>query len=119
MNIIMKADSEIPEFMPYPKFLLATDLSYAAREAYMLLLSRARLSQQNGWLDGGRNVFLIYPVEELANDMRKSRTRAFEALKELENADLIVRKRVIFNGANRMYIKFPQVGKGDCQSPEC
>ena len=108
MNIFMKADTNIPEFLAFPKFLLETKLSHTAQIVYMLLLARAKLSQKHGWIDAGRNIFIIYPVDELAKDMRKSRSRAFAALKELEEADLVIRKRVIFNGANRMYIKFPQ-----------
>jgi len=108
MNIFMKYDTEIPEFLAFPKFLLETELSYAAQLAYMLLLARAKLSQINRWVDVGRNVFVIYPVEELARDIKKSRSRTFSALKELEEADLIFRKRMIFNGANRIFIKVPQ-----------
>ena len=118
MNVNSKADSELHVFLPYPKFLLSSKLSYAAREAYTLLLARACLSQQNRWVETGRNVFVIYPIEELAKDMGKSRTRVFEALNELEQSDLIIRKRVIFNGANRMLIKIPQFGNADVDSTE-
>ena len=118
MNINLKADSALPQFLPYPKFLLGSALSYAAREAYMLLLSRAQLSQKNGWVESGRNVFVIYPVEELAKDMGKKNTRVYEALNELEKADLIVRKKVIFNGANRILVKIPLFGKANVQPTE-
>ncbi len=118
MNINFKADTALPQFLPYPKFLVGSSLSYAAREAYTLLLSRAQLSQKNGWVELGRNVFVIYPVEELAKDMGKKKTRLFEALNELENADLIERKRVIFNGANRILLKIPQFGNTDVHSTE-
>ena len=74
----------------------------------MLLLERARLSQQNGWVEAGRNVFVIYPLNELAADLGKSVSRVAAILNELEEADLIVRKRVIFNGANRINLKLPQ-----------
>ena len=108
MNIFFKADTQMPLYLPYPRFLLGSKLSLSARETYMLLLERARLSQQNGWVEAGRNVFVIYPLNELAADLGKSVSRVAAILNELEEADLIVRKRVIFNGANRINLKLPQ-----------
>ena len=108
VNIFFKADTPMPLYLPYPRFLLGSKLSCSAKEAYMLLLERARISQQNGWVEAGGNVFVIYPLEDLAADLGKSISRVVVILRELDKADLIVRKKVIFNGANRINLKLPQ-----------
>ena len=41
-----------------------------------------------------------------------------EFANELEKADLIVRKKVIFNGANRILVKIPLFGKANVQPTE-
>ena len=47
----MRADTRLPPYLPYPRFLLQTDLTQTAKLLYALLLDRATLSQANGWLD--------------------------------------------------------------------
>ena len=41
----------LPQYLPYPRFLLDTDLSHTAKLLYTLLLDRATLSQKNNWMD--------------------------------------------------------------------
>ena len=45
----MTAGTELPAYLPYPRFLLETDISHTARVLYSLLLDRSTLSQKNGW----------------------------------------------------------------------
>ena len=47
----MRADTRLPPYLPYPRFLLQADLTQTAKLLYALLLDRATLSQANGWLD--------------------------------------------------------------------
>ena len=55
----MRADTRLPPYLPYPRFLLQADLTQTAKLLYALLLDRATLSQANGWLDeGGRRYYL-------------------------------------------------------------
>lgn len=41
----------LPQYLPYARFLLDTDLSHTAKLLYTLLLDRATLSQKNNWID--------------------------------------------------------------------
>ena len=47
----IKAQTPLPAYFPYPKFLLQMSLSHTARLTYVLLLDRMTLSQKNGWMD--------------------------------------------------------------------
>ena len=45
----------LPQYLPYPRFLLDTNLSHTAKLLYTLLLDRATLSQKNNWIDAGKS----------------------------------------------------------------
>ena len=62
----MRADTRLPPYLPYPRFLLQTDLTQTAKLLYALLLDRATLSQANGWLDEGGRIYLVFPIEKIA-----------------------------------------------------
>ncbi len=47
----LTADTPLPQYLPYARFLLDTDLSHTAKLLYTLLLDRATLSQKNNWID--------------------------------------------------------------------
>ena len=111
MNTYIKIKQDLPVFLPYPKFLIKSELNLTAREIYALMLHRATISQLNGWTDSKGNIYIVYPVEELAHDTEQSARTVGRALKSLEEADLIDRKRVSFNSANRIFLKIPPVQK--------
>ena len=62
----MRADTRLPPYLPYPRFLLQADLTQTAKLLYALLLDRATLSQANGWLDEGGRIYLVFPIEKIA-----------------------------------------------------
>ena len=62
----MRADTRLPPYLPYPRFLLQADLTQTAKLLYALLLDRATLSQSNGWLDEGGRIYLVFPIEKIA-----------------------------------------------------
>ena len=103
------ADTAMPQFFPYPCFLLKMDLSYTARLLYALLLDRTTLSQKNGWQDSEGRTYIVYPVSEIAETLDKGRTAIKSALNELDAAGLLVRERRGFSAPNRLYVKIPQV----------
>ena len=43
----LTATAPLPQYLPYARFLLDTDLSHTAKLLYTLLLDRATLSQKN------------------------------------------------------------------------
>ena len=77
------AETIIPPYLPYPRFLLKMDLSQTAKLLYALLLDRSTLSQKNGWTDDEGRVYIVYPIAEIAEILDKSRTTIQDTLNEL------------------------------------
>ena len=106
MTQFLQRDSPIPRFFAYPKFLLTLDLSETAKIIYMLLLDRARLSmQKEGWHDEHGRVFVRYTIQSLATAIQKSEMTVKNALKSLEQQDLIYRQRQGAGMPNRIFVK--------------
>ncbi len=101
------ADTPMPPFLRYPRFLLELDISHTARLLYTLLLDRTALSQKNDWQDNEGRTFIIYPIAELAETLDKGRTAVKNALNELDAAGLLERRRAGFSVASRLYVKLP------------
>ena len=50
MTDFLTADTNLPSYMMFPRFLLDMEINETAKMLYMILLDRARLSQKNeGW----------------------------------------------------------------------
>ncbi len=109
MDEYMTIESPLPPYLPYPRFLLGMDLTHTAKLVYSLLLDRATLSQANGWTDNDGRLFLVFPINGIAETINKGVTTTKNALNELETAGLIDRKRCNFAMPNRIYIKLPTV----------
>ncbi len=107
----MKADTRLPPYLPYPRFLLQADLTQTAKLLYALLLDRVTLSQANGWLDEDGRIYLVFPTEKIAAALDRSPMTVKTALSELEDAGLIVRRRSGFSKPNRIYVKLPPDGQ--------
>ena len=111
----MRADTRLPPYLPYPRFLLQADLTQTAKLLYALLLDRATLSQANGWLDEGGRIYLVFPIEKIAAALDRSSMTVKTALSELEDAGLIERRRSGFSKPNRIYVKLPSDGQKSFQ----
>ena len=107
----MRADTRLPPYLPYPRFLLQADLTQTAKLLYALLLDRATLSQANGWLDESGRIYLVFPIEKIAAALDRSSMTVKTALSELEDAGLIERHRTGFSKPNRIYVKLPPYGQ--------
>ena len=109
MTQYLSSNSRIPEYMSFPKFLLRmTSLSETAKIIYTVLLDRARLSQKKtGWTDEYGNVFIYYPIKDLAATVHKSDMTVKSALSTLEKEKLIHRQHTGLGKASRIYVKFP------------
>ena len=109
MTQFLTTDTALPAYMAYPKFLLdMTDISETAKLIYIVLLDRARISQAKvGWADEHGNIFIFYPIQDLAKAIHKSDMSVKTALSALEKQQLIFRKRQGVGKANRIYVKLP------------
>ena len=97
----------LPQYLPYARFLLDTDLSHTAKLLYTLLLDRATLSQKNNWIDAQGHIYVVYPLSNLAKDLGCSVSSVTRSFSELENAQLVERIRSGFSKPSRILLKVP------------
>ena len=103
----LKPNMPLPQYLPYARFLLDTDLSHTAKLLYTLLLDRATLSQKNNWFDTQGHIYVIYPLSHLAKDLGCCISSVTRAFSELENAQLVERIRSGFSKPSRILLKVP------------
>ena len=53
------ADTPLPIYLPYPRFLLKMEISQTAKLLYSLLLDRSTLSPKNKWQDDEGRIYII------------------------------------------------------------
>ena len=102
-----RQDTVLTNYYPLPRSLLKLDLPSTALLLYSILLDRATLSQKNGFTDPGGWVFVIYPIEHLAEVLGVCPSVVKKHLKTLEDANLIRRSRPSGNGASQIYLYLP------------
>lgn len=103
----LTADTPLPQYLPYARFLLNTDLSHTSKLLYTLLLNRATLSQKNSWVDERGFVYVIFPLSSLSEVLQYSTMSVKRALRSLEDADLIERRRGRIAAPNSIFVKVP------------
>lgn len=73
MTDFLTADTNLPSYMMFPRFLLDMEINETAKMLYIILLDRARLSKKNeGWSDTDGHVFIYFTIEALAEVLHKS-----------------------------------------------
>lgn len=102
-----RLDTTLTGYMPIPRSLLAMGLPSTAVLLYAVLLDRATLSQRNHYADSGGWVYVIYPIEHLAQALQVCPSVVKKHLKCLEDAHLIRRTRPSGNGASYIYLNVP------------
>ena len=110
VNVIsnyLTADTPLPQYLPYARFLLDTDLSHMAKLLYTLLLDRATLSKKNNWIDAQGRIYAVYPLSHLSKDLGCSISSITRSFTELENAQLVERIRSGFSKPSRILLKIP------------
>ncbi len=109
-------DTALTGYMPLPRELAGMDLPARALLIYAALLDRATLSRKNAYADSSGWVYVLYPVERLAETFHISDTAVKRHLRELEDRGLIRRRRERKNGASHIYLNLPS---GSIQATEC
>ena len=87
------ANMNVTSYLPLPRFLIPLDISNDAKVLYALLLDRASISKENGYVEPNGTVRLYFTLDEAKTKLHKSRQVATRVFKELENERLIVRRR--------------------------
>ena len=120
-----KADNRYKElFFQFPKVLYYSqkykkNLSLSAKAAYMVLMDREEYSLRNNWIDEDGNVYFIFTNQELADLLDVSLRTVINIKKELENANLLLQKKMGFNPKtgknepNRLYLAELEVNATD------
>ena len=100
---------ELFSFFRIPKALFQDSrfrqLSTDARTLYGILLDRMSLSAKNGWLDEQGRVYIIYTVREVQESLCCAEHKAVKLFRELEQADLIERKRRGLGRPSLIFVK--------------
>lgn len=109
MTRYITRDTILPPYMIFPRFLLDARLNGTEMRVYVILLDRTRMSMVGDrWKDSQGNVFLVYPVEELAETLNVTPRCVENALAALERNGWIARARQGIGRANRIYLKIPE-----------
>ena len=100
---------ELFSYFRIPKVLFQDSrfrqLSTDARTLYGILLDRMSLSAKNGWLDEQGRVYIIYTVREVQESLCCAEHKAVKLFRELEQADLIERKRRGLGRPSLIFVK--------------
>ena len=94
-------------------------LSTDARTLYGILLDRMSLSAKNGWMDEQGRVYIIYTVREVQESLCCAEHKAIKLFRELEQADLIERKRRGLGRPSLIYVKNFSSGLPKAQVQNC
>ena len=89
--------SPAASYIPLPRFLLQDeqlrDISNDAKVLYALLLDRASVSRQNGYVEPDGTIRLYFTLEQAHKKLHRSRQCATRIFRELEYSGLINRKK--------------------------
>ena len=109
MNYFYGTQADQFSFIPIPKTLMTekvfSGLQSWAKITYGFLMDRMKFSLKNHWVDDEGLVYILYPLEEIQNDMGISRKQAKGYLKELEQAGLLDRQPQGLGLPDRLYLK--------------
>ena len=94
-------------------------LSTDARTLYGILLDRMSLSAKNSWVDEHGRVYIIYTVREVQESLCCAEHKAVKLFRELEQADLIERKRRGLGRPSLIYVKNFSSGLPKTQIQNC
>jgi hypothetical protein len=91
------------EIMDNPAF---DDVDYGSKLLYGLMLNRTSLSATNpDFIDDKGNIYIIYTVEQVMEDMRCARQTAVNMLKQLDDVGLIEKHRRGQGKPSIIYVK--------------
>lgn len=93
----LTVNSPATSYIPLPRFLVQDkafqDLSNDSKVLYAMLLDRASISKQNGYLEPDGTIRLYFTLEDAQKKLHRSRQCATRIFRELEYSGLINRKK--------------------------
>ena len=93
----LTAQSPAASYVPLPRFLLQDEalrgISNDAKVLYALLLDRASISRQNGYVEPDGTIRLYFTLEQAQVKLHRSRQSATRIFREPEYSGLIIRRK--------------------------
>ena len=117
MKIFCKftTDSPAASYVPLPRFLLQDEtlleIRNDAKVLYALLLDRASISRQNGYIEPDGTIRLYFTVEQAQAKLHRSRQSATQIFRELEYSGLIVRRKQGLGKPSLITLNYPADAK--------
>ncbi len=98
LEFIKPQQARVYNFYMIPKMIVThtafNGLDYGSKLLYGIMLSKASLSAQNGnYIDVNGNLYIIYTINQVMDDMNCCRSTAVKMLNQLENIGLIIKKK--------------------------
>ena len=106
--LMKQTDIQNMHYMQMPRWLFSdpryADMSLEAKVTYTFLLNRFQLSRRKGWVNDEGEVFVIFPRQSLAQELRICEKRVTAAFRKLIELNLIWEKRCGQGEANQIYL---------------
>lgn len=107
-SLMKQTDVQSIHYMQMPRWLFYdpryAELSLDAKVTYTFLLNRFQLSRRKGWVNEQGEVFVIFPRQSLAKELRICEQRVTAAFKALVGCELVWEKRCGRGDANQIYL---------------
>ena len=90
------SESLSASYIPFPRFLMEDSLARLSNDAkvlYALMLDRASISRQNGYIEPDGTIRLYFTLEQAQTKLHRSRQSTTRIFRELEYSGLIVRRK--------------------------
>ena len=101
-------EQEQYQFLQLPWMLIKDEqfkkLSDGAKILYSLLLNRTSLSAKNGWVDENDNIYIIFTIEQITEDLCCATEKATKIMKELKDTGLLKTVRRGLGKPNLLYV---------------
>ena len=97
------------KFIKFPNELMSNSLykgiSCEAKLLYALMLDRTSISLDNGWKDEKDRVYIFFSIQSIMEYFGCSKPKAIKTLKELEEVDLVYKKKQGQGKNDIIYVK--------------
>lgn len=112
-------ESPAASYMPLPRFLFQDealrDITNDAKVLYAMLLDRASISKQNGYVEPDGTIRLYFTVEQAQERLHRSRQCVTRIFRELEYSGLITRKKQGLGRPALITLNYPADAKLHCE----
>ena len=110
--------TKLTNYSVVPNDLYGIGISSTALVLYAKLLNRTNLSISNNRVDEFGRVYVLYKLEDLAQELGRSVSAIKSNMNELVSAGLIEKRRADKGRANMIFVKVPESSVTDTKLPQ-